>query len=347
MNPFRQLQDAVHRGLGLLRGDMPVSPPQPQPPLVGRPVPPPDFFDGQDMTRPVPLPGPNPPRMGHILPGPPVDWRRDIMPHLPGFPGPGFPRPIVDRPLPLPPAELRTPWVYTSLDFYDFVAGEAWRNNEWFTLARFTIPVETAFRIEADQAFRAYFHALATQAGANAAAAASRTIATPGIVDTPLGKNPLPARNNLEVQVWCLVGTVWSQADITAVNFAVGNVTYNEPVSCTQVECYYLHGDGEMRIRESRELGFSDAQATTLYNNSLSALHTVDQVSSDTSHKWPRTRTFLPGFQLSVDIRSARNHVVNPRSPHMLVLPMITAQLTVHDRARLRQIGEIDLREGV
>ncbi|WP_051304041.1 hypothetical protein [Calidithermus chliarophilus] len=248
----------------------------------------------------------------------------------------------------VPPVVAMEPWRPFLIDFKDFQAAQAFTPGEFFKAAEFEVPTETLLRLEAGRIVRAYLYAQYTEAGANGGADADATINVP-VIQTP---HPKPALNteaskyHPEVRVWCKVGGVWRRACIKAINYGV-SVTYVEPAGTTDVEAYYVHGDGEMRLRAYRRLGASDTAAVTLFNSSVSALHTVNQTDGEAAMRWPQENVLSDDFTIGLEIKSSLTHVVNERSPFILRLPAYLQEVRTLDPVRKAQLAELDVRGGL
>lgn len=233
------------------------------------------------------------------------------------------------------------------LDISDFRAGSAWRPGEWSTVAFFQVPRGVIQRLPAGLAYRFYVRSRHAVAGNNAGTAASRTITgLVGMAQTLRVAPTLPSLFQPDVVVWGMVGGVWAQEPVTAVDFVVGSVTYLERANTTQVEVYYVFNIGEWRLRVYRPLGESDTAAVTVANSSFSAAHMVDQNNAETGHRWPRLVVMVPGQRLALEVNSTREVVHNARSLHVLTLESFTTQVDVTDPAQLQQLAEMALREG-
>ncbi|MFX8036094.1 hypothetical protein ABTK80_21070, partial [Acinetobacter baumannii] len=83
-----------------------------------------------------------------------------------------------------------------------------------------------------------------------------------------------------DVAVWAKVGGVWQRCQINAVNYASQQVTFVEPAGVTgtqDIEVYYTHADGQFRFRVARDAGGVDDSVATVFNQSFSTMHSVDQ----------------------------------------------------------------------
>ena len=113
------------------------------------------------------------------------------------------------------------------------------------------------------------------------------------------------------------------------------------------MEVYYVHSDGEYRVRVYRELGVSDTSAVTVLNGSLASMHLVDSHNEETMIRWPRYVGLIPSQRLAVEISSSLPHVFNARSGHVLHIQGYSQRVKITDPQALRRAAEIDMREGV
>lgn len=234
------------------------------------------------------------------------------------------------------------------LDIADFRAGGIWRAGEWSTVAFFQVPRGVIQRLPAGLSYRFYVRSRHAVAGNNAASAAARTITgLVGLAQTPRVVPALPSLHHPDVVVWGMVGGVWAQEPVNAVDFAAGSVTYTERALTTQVEVYYVFNVGEWRLRVYRPLGESDTAAVTVANGSFSAAHMVDQNNAETTHRWPRLVVMVPGQRLALEVNTTREVIHNARSLHVLSFESFSTQVDVTDPVELQQLAETALREGV
>ena len=233
------------------------------------------------------------------------------------------------------------------IDAEDFKAtGKPFQANEWVAIAEFKMPPGTSFRIKQGTQYRFFVRGVKRLAGANAAAA-SRTRAAPGIIQTRQTSPAFPTLYHPDVQVWFKVGTVWSLAAVTAIDYDLRTVTYNEPANATDVEVRYVTDLGEWRLKTTRSLGFSDNQDSTDVNSSFSATHSVDQNSNKTAGKYPRTTVLVPGQRYVLEVKSSEEIDFSSRSGHLIQIRAETRQIIVTDQARLARFAEIEARVGV
>lgn len=249
---------------------------------------------------------------------------------------------------PAPPPAIRRGGMRPSLlDISQFQAGAAWRSGEWSTVAFFQVPRGVIQRLPAGLPYRFFVRSRHAVAGNNAAAAASRTITgLVGIAQTLRVVPTLPSLHHPDVVVWGMVGGVWAQEPVNAVDYAAGSVTYTERALTTQVEVYYVFNVGEWRLRVHRPLGESDTAAITVANASFSAAHLVDQANLETSHRWPRLVVMVPNQRLSLEVNTTREVVHNARSLHVLTLESFVTQIDITDPQELQRVAEAALREG-
>ena len=267
-----------------------------------------------------------------------------LLPQPVAAPGP-MPQPAKDQQAMAAIAESRL--LPTMIEADDLTAG-VFNLNQWSTLAYYEVPQGVILRLPQGHNFRMYVKAQATKAGQNSGAPANpSTITCPGIVQTLQTEPAYPTQQDGDVVVWCEVAGVWSQADVTAVNYGTNVVSYTEPANCTNVEAYYVHNRGLWRIRVQRQLGNSDTSAISVANGSFGGTHLVDQANVETSPKWPRPTVLIPGQKLQFDVDSSLTHTWGTRAQQTLILHGYAQMVTVTDKSLLRRIAEIDLREGL
>lgn len=258
-------------------------------------------------------------------------------------------RPLITQSAPArraPPAAIPTSGLKPTIIGDNDLRPGAFVADQFSVIGYFKIPEGVIYRIPAGKTYRQYIKARAAAAGQNGAAQTT-IVSTPGIIETIREKATLPTLYTPDVSAWARVGGVWQRINVVDIDYAAQEVDVAEPASCTEIEVYYTHGEGEYRMRVQRELGNSDDTASMVLNGSISGLHTVDQNNLETSHKWPRYLGLIPGQRLTLEVKSPLDHVVNARSSHELNIQAFSQEITITDRARLRAIAEVDIREGV
>jgi hypothetical protein len=218
--------------------------------------------------------------------------------------------------------------------------------NQFSVVGYFKIPEGVIYRIPAGKTYRQYIKARATAEGQNGPAQTT-VVSTPGIIETVRKQPALPTLFTPDVSAWARVNGTWQRIAVLGIDYVNQTVDVAEPDDCTDLEVYYTHGEGEYRMRVRRALGNSDDTASMVLNGSISGIHTVDQNNLETSHKWPRYLGLIPGQSLALEVKSPLDHVVNARSSHELVIQSFVQEIAITDRARLRAIAEVDIREGI
>jgi hypothetical protein len=233
----------------------------------------------------------------------------------------------------------------TIIDESDFLAGK-WSSGEWSKLAYFSIPQGVVYKITSGKPYRFFVKSLLEAAGLNAAASA-RTINVPNLIASTQGDPALPAVYHPDVAVWAKVGAIWSQVEINSINFTTKDVSFDEPLNCTNVEIRFTGGTGEWRFLAKRDLGLSDTSDANLQNDSFSALHTTNQNNIDTNPKWSRDVTLGYGQQLVLEVNTTVKMDWSERNGNIIQIRALYMNVDIQDPRRLSQYLEIDARQGV
>ena len=237
-------------------------------------------------------------------------------------------------------------WNPVLLEAKDMKEGR-FRASEWSNIGYFVIPEGVRLMLRAGENYRMYLQGRATRAGNNPGAATARqVVGLTGMVRTSRGAPNLPSLYHPDVVVWAKVGGTWQQAPVTAVDFAVGNVSFTEPAGCTEIEVYYTHSIGEWRFRIYDAKGSSDTAATTINNGSFGAIALIDQNNSETAHTWPTQVDLVPSQRLALEVNTSVETLFTPRARHTLILTAYQQQIRVINRDVLRAAATADLNRG-
>jgi hypothetical protein len=269
--------------------------------------------------------------------------------------------PQIQPPAPAPqPAPAITPaavqvggWGMAWIDNEDFSStGLAWRPGEHSALAQVKTPETAHFRIVAqERRIRIYLRGQKVVAGQNLGAPASRNINLPFLIQTPQGAPTLPSTYHPDVAVWARVGSAWQPCVITAINYSTGDVTFTEPAGVTAsdgVEIYYMHADGQFRLRVARDAGGVDDSAATVFNQSFSTMHSVDQNNLETMIAWPQQVELVPGTRLVLEVFTTQVPMVwNDRAGHYIQIAALGRRIEVLDKGRLQRLAELEARGGL
>lgn len=257
-------------------------------------------------------------------------------------------------PPPPPPAAVQVGgWGFAWIDNEDFDAtGLAYRPNEYFPVAQMRTPETAHFRILAqERRLRIYIKGLKVFGGQNLASPQNRTVTVSGLVETPQAKPTLPSLYHPEVAVWAKVGGVWQQCPIVSVNYATGQITFVEPAGVTgseDIEVYYVHGDGQFRLRVARDAGGVDDSAATVFNQSFATMHAIDQNNLETMIAWPQQVELVPGTRLVLEVFTQNTPIVwNNRAGHYIQIAAMGRRIEVLDKGRLQRLAELEARGGL
>ncbi len=279
-------------------------------------------------------------------------WQRglDVFRDAPTVPVEKAPMPA-PPPRPAPAAIQTSGWSAQWIDNEDIdPTGLAYRPGEWFALAQMKTPETAHFRILAgERRLRLYFMGQKVVAGQNLASPAARTVNLPFFVPTPQAHPALPTTYHPEVAVWAQVRGIWRRLTITAVDYAGQNVTFTEPVGINgDIEIYYTHGDGQMRFRVARDSGGIDDSVATVFNQSFSTLHSIDQNNLETMIAWPQQVELVPGTRLILEVFTNSVPMVwNDRAGHYIHIAALARRVDVLDKGQLLRLAELENRSGL
>ena len=281
------------------------------------------------------------------------------------MPQPIEPQPLPVQPLPVPREERAIRQVARPvalplgapqralIDHRDMDPGVDWRANEWRPIAVFKIPQGTIYRIPDGEPVRLYLKARADGSdvdNSGGGSAQDTTISAPGIVKTKMRAVTLPSASHPEVVAWARVNGGDSQkVPVKAIDYAAETVTLSVPAgeNWTDIRVYYVHGDGEFRIRAQRELGNADSAAALLMDGAFGAIHTVSQIDDEEAPTWPRKVTLIETNRLVLEVRTSRRVDWTEEAEHMFQIKAYVLHVKVHDKAALRRLAEIDWRGGL
>jgi len=266
-------------------------------------------------------------------------------------------RPVAKKPevkasaLPMPAVPLGLPQ-RALIDRRDMEAGVDWKANEWRPIAVFKVPQGTMYRIPEGEPVRLYVKAQATAAdvdNSGGGSTVSTTVNVPGIVQTKMRAVALPSANHPEVVAWATVNGTRQKVQVQAIDYAAETVTLSVPAgeNWTGITVYYVHGNGEFRIRAQRELGNADTAAALLMDGSFGAIHTVSQIDDEEAPTWPRKVTLMESNRLVLEVRTGIRIDWNDEAEHLFQIEAYVLQVKVQDKAALRRLAEIDWRGGL
>ncbi len=267
-------------------------------------------------------------------------------------------RPVAKKPevkagtLPMPAVPLGFP-KRALIDRRDMDVGVDWKANEWRPIAVFKVPQGTMYRIPDGEPVRLYVKAKAAGSAVDnsgGGSAQDATISVPGIVKTKMREVALPSANHPEVVVWARVnGGPRQKVPVKAIDYAAEEVTISVPAGekWTGITVYYVHGDGEFRIRAQRELGNADTAAALLMDGSFGAIHTVSQIDDEEAPTWPRKVTLMESNRLVLEVRTGIRIDWNDEAEHLFQIEAYVLQVKVQDKAALRRLAEIEWRGGL
>ena len=270
----------------------------------------------------------------------------------PSAPSPA-PQPQPQPARPAPAAVQASGWQFAWIDGEDFdPTGLAYRPNEYFALAQMRTPDTAHFRVLAgERRLRIYLKGLAAFAGQNLDTAQARTVTLPYLIPSLQGAPTLPSTYHPDVAVWAKVGGVWQRCTIQSVDYNNQQVTFVEPAGVTgtqDVEVYYTHADGQFRLRVARDAGGVDDSVATVFNQSFSTMHSVDQNNLETMLAWPQQVELVPGTRLLLEVFTTQVPMVwNERAGHYIQIAAMGRRGEVLDKGRLLRLAELENRGGL
>jgi len=272
------------------------------------------------------------------------------------FGGRRAPRPVQPAPKKVAPKPVAIPLGIPQralIDHRDMDPGVDWKANEWRAVGVFKIPQGTIYRIPDGEPVRLYLKARADGSpvdNSGGGSAQDTTISVPGIVKTKMRAVTLPSASHPEVVAWARVnGGDRQKVPVKAIDYAAETVTLSVPAgeNWTGIRVYYVHGDGEFRIRAQRELGNADSAAALLMDGAFGAIHTVSQIDDEEAPTWPRKVTLIETNRLVLEVRTSRRVDWTEEAEHMFQIKAFVLQVKVQDKAALRRLAEIDWRGGI
>lgn len=262
-------------------------------------------------------------------------------------------RPAVKpTPAPAPAVPLGFPQ-RALIDRRDLTKGVDWKAGEWRAIAYFKIPQGTVYRIPAGEPVRLYIKARAAGSpvdNSGGSSAQDTTINVPGIVRTKMREVSLPTANHPEVVAWARVdGGPRQKVPVKAIDYAAETVTLSVPAgeNWNGITVYYVHGDGEFRIRAQRELGNADTAAALLMDGAFGAIHTSSQIDDEEAPAWPRTTTLIESNRLVLEVRTNTRIDWTDEAAHVFQIEALVQQVKVTDKESLRRIAEMEWRGGI
>jgi hypothetical protein len=234
-------------------------------------------------------------------------------------------------------------WLPTNLEAGDFRAGN-WRANEWSNVAYLKCD-ETA-RYKLIGGAPVIFYVRSRKSYVVPSVSTNRTRILEDAIDGALGGA------SVEILVWHKDGSgLWSQGALTTTTYdpsGIGaTIEYAEPAGTTDTEVYYLAGAGEFRFRAIRALGQFDDSAVLLWNESFSAMHTVNQRSNRSAPLWGREFDLVPGYTLALEVKTPNAIAFTDRARHILAIRAQSADIAVIGKTRLNAAVEIATRGGI
>lgn len=126
-------------------------------------------------------------------------------------------------------------------------------------------------------------------------------------------------------------GIVWTPANITAINYVLGQVTVAKLATTTRVKLYYLLGDGEIILRGRKPSAY-DQDARQIYRDSSKRLNELDQVDGRTAPKLTRPQPLISQFRLELAARTVGLVEWVDEARHEIVIQADIQRIRITDR---------------
>ena len=249
------------------------------------------------------------------------------------------------------PRPVAPPYQRALIDTQDFQAAEPWRANEEITLAVWKVPEDSAFVIRPGSNLKFYLRTKATSTGYDNSAGGSAytlTVSTPGIVQTKMRAPTLPSTRHPEVLAYADKGSGFVAVPVQAIDYNAGTVSLSVPVgeNWTAVKVYYVSAQGEFKFVIVREGGGIRSEIP-LYNNSFSAVHTVNQHDREERPTIANTGLLVEGYQLALKVTSPLEIEWSDEARHFVQLESLAISIPGADKDTLRRRAELLMRGGL
>ncbi len=237
------------------------------------------------------------------------------------------------------------------LTWQDFIAGQQTANVA-SVAAYYDVPLGHAAVLLAQKPIRAFLKSRFNEPFA-ADAAATRVINLGGaglqMVQSTRSAPALPANNHPDVLAYISNdnGVTLTRANVTAINFATGQVTVAKLATTNYIAVYYLSANGELEIKAYRPVG-GDTVAGRLFNKPLRGLAEIDQSNERSAMVLNLSKdTALPSqFRLALEVRSSGVISWDALAEHDLAILTKIAPIEIFDLQALNVEAERGLRGG-
>jgi hypothetical protein len=241
-------------------------------------------------------------------------------------------------------------WIPALLEANDFTSGR-WISGDWSVVGAFKIEKDVRYRLLAGQPIRFFVKALFKESFAAVGAATTENTLIADLVNSKQADPTLPSFYHPEVTVWHRVAGAWQRSEINSITYELdgmgGIVDYDVPVGATEREIYYVHGNGEFRLRAENVLGGVDNSSAMLWNDSFMSIHSTDQNDVNTCPKFPRDEELVYGQRLVLEVRTTVEVAFNERARHLMIFKAAGMQIMALDGRALRAAAEVQNRAGV
>ena len=256
----------------------------------------------------------------------------------------------------IPPAAPVGPGKPRQLQFANFSANAAWSSNMPIVLAQYEVPLGEVFKPDPLAPIRCYLmarHETAITADAAVTLAVDLGAAGYDLVRSNRVAPALPSLNHPDARAFISSdnGGTWTESNVTAFDETTNTVTIAKVAATNRIKVYFLHGNGEFRLRVSRPAG-SDVVSPLIYNSPFKALHETNQIDGRTAIRLSGARSgdfpaLAPRWKLALEVKTSAPMYWQSEARHELLIHGFTAPVLVHNWKLLEARLEQEWRSGL
>lgn len=220
--------------------------------------------------------------------------------------------------------------------------------NSMSSVAAYRVPRNSVLELRNNVPFRMRLFGQLTGAIADTDATTAFDIDASALrpVRSPSPAPALPAVGHPDVRVYLSTdsGVNWTEATVNAVDFGTGVITIAKLASTAyQYKAYVLPAVGTFQIVSEVPAGV-DSTTKVVYNDTLAALHEVNQAEGETAPRLMNPSgdnvSLAGNFALVLQVESAASIVWDAEAPHQVYFDAKIVQVIVRDRAALNKAVE-------
>lgn len=254
------------------------------------------------------------------------------------------------------PAAPLGPFMPRRLGFDDFSANAAWSSNMPIVVAQHEVALGEVFKPNPLAPIRAYI--MGRHEAAIVADAAVTIVVDLGAQGYDLVRSnrvapALPTLIHPDARAFISsdAGATWNETTVTAFDENANTVTISKVAGTNRIRLYFLHGNGEFRLRVSRPIG-SDIVSPLIYNAPFKALHETNQIDSRTAIRLSGARSgdfpaLAPRWKLSLEVKTSVPIYWVAEARHELLIHGAKAPVLIHNWKLLEARLEQEWRSGL